>query len=106
MKKYVVSLLAVLVAIAASSFTTGIIRTSSAKKEVSVVGSSKWYNFNGVGLLDMCDPGNYSLDENNFPDCPPTVGLVYCEIYAQPSLDGDGEPDLSTITNYRMRPIL
>ena len=101
MKKYVVSLMAVLVAIVASSFT---IKEGAVKQEKTAQGS-QWYNFYGVSLFDMCDPSMYGLDENNWPDCPPAVGLIYCEIYAQPG-DVDGEPDLMTITNYRMRSLL
>jgi hypothetical protein len=103
MKKYVVSLMAVLVVIISSSFKTSDIK--SVKKEKATQGA-RWYNFNGVGLFDMCDPSMYSPDENNWPDCPLAVGLIYCEILAQPSESGDDEPNLFTISNYRMRQIL
>lgn len=102
MKKYVISLLAVLVAIAASSFATGAIKTNDVKKK-TVIGQ-KWWNYNGEGQFDQCDPGYYSLDEDNFPDCNPVSGYVYCEIKAQPSQWNGSEPDLTTIIAYRMRP--
>ena len=104
MKKYVVSLMALLVAIVASSFTAGSIKEGSVKK-ANVVQTSQWYNFYGSNLFDMCDPSMYGLDENNWPDCPIAVGLIYCEIYARPG-DVEGEPDLMTITNSRMRSLL
>jgi hypothetical protein len=99
MKKYVICLLAVLVAIISSSFTSGTIQSAEVKKKMF---AHKWWNFNG-GLTDQCDPYYYSPDENNFPDCPPAIGLVYCEIYATPSQWDDQIPDLTTITAYRMK---
>lgn len=104
MKKYVVSLMSLLVVIVASSFTAGTIKEGSVKN-ANVVQASQWYNFYGYNLIDMCDPSMYGLDENNWPDCPPAVGYLYCEIYARPG-DAEGEPDLSTITNWRMKSLL
>lgn len=103
MKKYVISFLIVLVAIVVTSFTTASIKTNDVRKATAM--GQKWWNYNGSGSFDMCDPSYYSPDENNFPDCPPTVGNVYCEIYAAPSQWDENEPDLSTITAYRMRPL-
>lgn len=95
--------MAVLVVIVASSFKTSDIK--HVKKEKATTGA-RWYNFNGVGLFDMCDPAMYSPDENNWPDCPLAVGIIYCEIYAQPSNEVEDEPDLMTISNYRMKQVL
>jgi hypothetical protein len=104
MKKYVISLLVILVASATSSFSTGAIEANDVNKKA--VTGQMWWNYNGDGLFDTCDPEMYSPDENNFPDCPPTIGVVYCEIYAAPSQWDENIPDLSTITAYRMRPLL
>ena len=91
-------LLAVVVVIISSSFTSEI-KTGEVKKTVF---ANRWWNFNG-GLIDQCDPYYYSPDENNFPDCPPSIGLVYCEIYAAPSQWDEEIPDLTTITQCRMK---
>ena len=101
MKKYVMSLIAVVVAVVASSFTSGLIKINSTKKGSVTIGP-RWYNFYGSNSFEMTDPSYYGLDENNWPDCPPAVGSVYCEIYAHPSHKDENEPDLRTISNYRM----
>jgi hypothetical protein len=99
MKKHVICLAAVLVAIFATSFI------SEKKQHVNTTMSAyHWYNFNG-DLQDMCDPSYYSLDSDNFPDCPTTQGYVYCEIYAAGDQWNFGEPDLGSIIAYRVRPI-
>jgi hypothetical protein len=103
MKKYVIGLLVVVVAIAATSFTTGA-SNASYVNETSNNGQ-RWWNYNGEGQFDQCDPSYYSLDEDNFPDCPPVTGNTYCEIKAKPSQWNEEEPDLTTINAYRMRPL-
>lgn len=99
MKKLLSSCLAVVVALMASAFSqqTG----ASVSERFS---GYKWYDYNGITELDQSNPSYYSLDPNNFPDCPPNAGSVYCEIYAQASQWVYGEPDLTTIINQRMRP--
>jgi len=92
MKKYLIGLLAVVLALTASSFTT-MKHTSSKQSKVLLY---HWYNFNG-GLLDQFDPSYYSLDDDGQPDCMPAVGLVYCCIYALPNAYIDGAPNLQTI---------
>jgi hypothetical protein len=100
MKKYVVSVLAIVAAFTVTSFETKKIQANSANEKFA---GNKWYDFNGQSTLDMCDPSQYSLDDNNFPDCAPASGNIYCEIFAKPSSEVEGEPDLSTIVNQRMR---
>jgi hypothetical protein len=96
MKKYEVSLMAVLVAIVASSFVSW--NNSSKWKNAE---GMRWYNFNGHNHFQMNDPSWYSPDEDNWPDCSITAGDTYCEIFAQPSDYVEDEPDLQTINNYR-----
>ena len=86
-----------------SSFTTEL-KTNSV--EQPSFGEYKWFNFNGTNLLEMLDPSYYSPDENNFPDCTPGVGLVYCEVYARATEWGGDEPDLLSIMNCRMKSLL
>ena len=64
-----------------------------------------WWDFNGTSL-QMSINTYYTPDPNNSPDCPPSGGLVYCEIYAlidENSDPDDPKPDLSTISNARMK---
>jgi hypothetical protein len=101
MKKYVICLSAMLVAILASSFTAGDVKTNHVEK--ATASTRIWWNYYGEGLFDQCDPYYYGADEDNFPDCPVMVGLIYCEVYAYPSVWNPDIPDLSTITSTRMR---
>src|SRR5690349_2658183 len=101
MKKYLICLSAVVVAFIATSFT--VVKQKDSK--AAAISGYRWYNFNG-GLLEMCDPSWYSLDSDNFPDCPPTLGIINCEIYALPSEWDADQPDLSTVLNSRVRPLL
>jgi hypothetical protein len=80
---------------------------SPAKKHAKPATSHVWWNFDGNSQLEMQYNQYYSLDDDNFPDCPPNISYIYCEIYAQQDSGSDPEdpkPDLSTITAYRMRP--
>lgn len=61
-----------------------------------------WWDFNG-GYSDQTDPSAYSLDANNWPDCPPQQGLIRCEILAPPSEFNPDEPDLSAVQSQRMK---
>jgi hypothetical protein len=97
MKKYTFSILAVIAAIVISSFTT-----NNASKVSTLTNGQRWWDFNGEET-DQADPSYYSIDEDNFPDCVPTAGLVYCEIKALPSQWNPEEPDLSTIVQYKMK---
>lgn len=100
MKKYLISLAAVVIALIATSF-------ANEKKEntKATISGYRWYHFNG-GLLEMCDPAYYSLDPDNFPDCPPTLGIINCEIYALPNQWDAEQPDLSNVIGSRVRPLL
>jgi hypothetical protein len=65
-----------------------------------------WWNFDGTTQLEMQYNWYYSLDEDNWPDCPATPTFIYCEIYAFVDANSDPEdpkPDLSTITNQRWK---
>lgn len=101
MKKYVICLLAIVFAIATSSFS--VVKKSITHKKKML--NYKWYDYNG-GLLEMCDPGYYSLDPNNFPDCPPALGIIFCEIKALPNDDDPSLPDVTTIVESRYRRLL
>lgn len=65
-----------------------------------------WWDFNGTTAVEMSINSYYTPDPNNLPDCPIQAGSIYCEIYAaeDPNAFPDTRPDLSTITNYRMKP--
>src|SRR3979490_1469850 len=98
MKKYVICLMAAGLGIAASAFTTP-------KKVKPQSGTYQWYDFNG-NLLQQWDPTYYSLDGNQYPDCPCMLGLIYCEIKALPMEEDPSLPDLTTIIGSRFRPLL
>src|SRR4051794_8588140 len=99
MKKYVICLLAMVFAIATSSFNV-VKKNMSSSKVVY-----KWYDYQG-GLLEMCNPDYFTPDDNNYPDCPPVLGIIYCEIKALPSQSDPAQPDLTTIVDRRFRPLL
>ena len=64
-----------------------------------------WWDFNGTSM-QMSNNAYYTPDPNNSPDCPPSSGLVYCEIYAMTDENSDPDdpkPDLGTILNQRMK---
>ena len=66
----------------------------------------RWWDFNGSGMVEMGYNMFYTPDPNNWPDCTIQAGNIYCEIYANEDPDSDPEdpkPDLSTITNQRMK---
>jgi hypothetical protein len=101
MKKYLICLMAVGLAIGASAFT-------SAKKspvKAAKAGTYYWWDFNG-GLLQQWNPDFYSIDDNQFPECYYMIGLIYCEIKALPMQDDPYHPDLTTVVAQRYRPLL
>lgn len=68
--------------------------------------TNRWWDFNGSNTGEMGYNWYYSPDPNNWPDCPPQVGSIYCEIYANEDPESpidDPKPDLSSISNWRMR---
>lgn len=100
MKKQIIFLLiAIAVSVGLYAFSSGE-KTKTAQKTFA---GSKWFDFVGSDYLEMADPDYYILDANNFPDCTPMGGDIYCEIFAQETYIGSGVPDLSTITNQRMK---
>ena len=100
MKKQMLCILAIGVAIAASSFTS-VNRTTS---KATLTGY-QWWDYHG-GLLEQCDPAAYTPDPNNIPDCPTALGLIPCEVYALPSEFDPFQPDLNTVTTLRMKSLL
>jgi hypothetical protein len=65
-----------------------------------------WWDFNGSTTTQMSNNAFYTPDPDNSPDCPPTLGSIYCEVYAQTDGNSDPDdpkPDLLTISNTRMR---
>jgi hypothetical protein len=98
MKKYSISVLAVVVAIIASSYTSAVTKSNNTDPN-----GYHWWNYNGEGQFYQSDPSYYSLDEDEFPDCPVVSGLTYCEVRAKSSPWNGDEPDLSTITSTRMK---
>src|ERR1044071_10409454 len=96
MKKHLISVLALVIALGASAFTSGLFKSSAENVKAETIYAQRWWDFNG-DETDQADPSWYSIDEDNFPDCTVSTGLVYCEIKAQPSFQNPEEPDLSTI---------
>jgi hypothetical protein len=99
MKKYVISVLALVIALTGSAFTSGVFKSS----DTADPNGYKWWNFNGDSQFYQADPSYYSLDEDDFPDCPVVSGLTYCEVKAKPSPWNGDEPDLSTVSSTRMK---
>jgi hypothetical protein len=65
----------------------------------------QWWDFIGTPS-EQYDPNKYVLDPNNTPDCPPSAGSIFCEVYAQADIDSEPDDlrvDLSTMSNYRMK---
>lgn len=65
-----------------------------------------WWDFNGNTIAQMSNNTFFTPDPDNSPDCPPTSGTIYCEVYAftdENSDPDDPKPDLLTISNTRMK---
>lgn len=77
--------------------------TSLKKPEKEKVVGKVWWNYNG-GWAEQFDPSYYSRDADNFPDCPPANGILYCCILANSNAFDNDIPDLSTIASYRVFP--
>ena len=103
MKKNILCLAAVVFALMTmtSAFTNHPVKKQPAKRFNNYL----WFDFNG-GLLQQCNPDYYTVDPNNFPDCPATLGLIYCEVKALPLEEDNTKPDLTTVTQARFRPLL
>lgn len=99
MKKHLISALTIVSLILLCAFSS----LQSPKQKSTTL---RWWDFNGTSTVEMGYNIFYSPDPDNWPDCPPQVGNIYCEIYAAEDTDSDPEdpkPDLSTISNYRMK---
>jgi hypothetical protein len=100
MKKTIVLFLAILSVTALFSFAP------KAKQAKKLPTTRVWWNFDGTTQLEMGYNWYYSLDDDNFPDCPTTPTFIYCEILAYVDAESDPEdpkPDLNTITNQRWK---
>ena len=87
MKKFLLPVLAVVLAIAGSAFTVN--KTVSLKFDTPV-----WFDFNGTSSIDETNQDKYSLDANNTPDC--SGSTTRCEILAYPKAGTNPvRPDLS-----------
>lgn len=101
-KQITVLLLAITCSVFLYAFST---REGHTKKQRTT--TFKWWDFNGNSTVEMSINTYYTPDPDNWPDCPPQAGYIYCEIYANEDPDSDPEdpkPDLSTINAVRMRP--
>jgi hypothetical protein len=86
MKKYLLGMIAIVIALGLSSFSIKPQRTT---------GEKVWFLYNGGGENI---PANYSYLSGQMPQCADEVSL--CEIYAEPVDPGDPEnsvPDLTTV---------
>lgn|SRR5690348_1800800 len=92
MKKYLLSMSVVILALLFSAFTT----TVSPKVSHS---GEKWFHFNGTSPGDLNNPNKYSLDGNGSAPtiCQSTTLTYRCEIDAVPQTGNPSLPDLSTI---------
>lgn len=97
MKKYLLGIIAVVLAIGFSAFT--------GEKSKAPASGEKWFVFNGVDPTDLGDATKYSLDGmGNSPSvCPTDITSDYrCEIQAVPT-GSPSRPDLLTIIDERKR---
>jgi hypothetical protein len=97
MKKYLLGITAIVLAICFSAFTV--------PKERPSKFAAVWFDFNGTLTSQYSDATKYSLDGNNIPDCSTTVDFR-CEIKADPQSGNPSLPNLSTIveTRYQAQP--
>jgi hypothetical protein len=95
-----------LIAVVCSSFIMLAFNYNTTQLKKKRPSSIIWWDFNGTSAVEMSLNSYYTPDPNNFPDCPLQAGSIYCEIYAaeDPDTYPDTKPDLSTISNYRMKP--
>jgi hypothetical protein len=98
MKKYLLGIVAILMAISFSAFTIG----NSFKPSHS---GEKWFEFNGTSPGDLNDATQYSIDRNGSTPtvCQNTTLTYRCEIYAVPQSGDPSLPDLSTIVSQTKR---
>ncbi len=98
MKKYLLGILAVSMAIGFSAFT---VKKNESTKALS---GEKWFVFNGTSPGDLNDPSMYSLDGNGSAPtvCTSTTLAYRCEILAQPT-GSPAQPILNTQIDERKR---
>jgi len=97
MKKYLLGIVAMVLAIGFSAFTD--------QKSKAPASGEKWFVFNGVDPADLGDATKYSLDgTGSSPSvCPTDVSSSYrCQIEAMP-VGSPALPDLNTIIDERKR---
>jgi hypothetical protein len=92
MKKYLLGIVAVILAISFSAFTT-----VKQNESATTLAGEKWFVFNGVSPDDLGDPSMYSLDGNGSAPtvCTSTTLTYRCEILAQPT-GSPAQPILAT----------
>lgn len=90
MKKYIFSILAIVLAVGFSSFSTDQ-KKSPAKTSFD---QQIWFDFAGGNESNL---SLYTPDQDNISDCPQSSGTL-CEVLAYPIPEGQpnaGKPDLS-----------
>lgn len=99
MKKYLLGIVAVILAISFSAFT--IVKKNESAKALA---GEKWFVFDGTSPDDLDDPSMYSLDgDGSSPTVCTSTTLTYrCEILAQPT-GSPAQPILTTIIDQRKR---
>ncbi len=98
MKKYLLGIVAVALAIGFSAFTV------NKKESPKALAGEKWFVFDGTAPDDLNDPAMYSLDgTGSSPTVCTSTTLTYrCEILAQPT-GSPSRPVLNTIIDERKR---
>ena len=99
MKKYLLGIVAIVLAISFSAFTIEKNRTPKATS------GEVWFVFNGTDPTDLNDASKYSLDQNGSAPsvCPTNTSSPYrCEILATPS-GSPSMPVLGSIIDERKR---
>ena len=98
MKKYLLGIIAVIMAISFSAFSVN----NSPKRLHS---GEKWYHFIGTSPGDLNNASKYALDgSGSTPSFCTNVTLQYrCEIDAMPQSGNPSLPDLSTIAGETKR---
>jgi hypothetical protein len=99
MKKYLLGIIAIVLAVGFSAFTI-----AKQNEPTKALAGEKWFVFNGTAPDDLNDPSMYSLDgDGSSPTVCTSTTLTYrCEILAQPT-GSPAEPILNTIIDERKR---
>jgi hypothetical protein len=78
-------------------------RTKPITNKVGPYSTLFWWDFSG-SQSQQNDPGWYSKDSDNFPDCTNVTGTTRCEIRAEGNAYDDTVPELTSIVSIRYRP--